>query len=77
MNGQKRFKGWINAVSESSVTLEEDGNLKQIPFDLIQKANLAPFDEAKAPKHKHAALAVDENVQAQRKASPRRHIWPS
>ena len=77
MDGQKRFKGWISAVSDSSVTLEEDGNLKQIPFDLIQKAKLVPFDEEKAPKHKHAAMVADESGQAQRKASPRRHIWPS
>jgi ribosome maturation factor RimP len=55
LNGQKRFKGWINTVSASSVTLEEDGTLKQIPLDQIRIAKLAPFDEAKAPKPKHAA----------------------
>jgi ribosome maturation factor RimP len=49
LNGQKRFKGWIGTSTEEAVTLEEDGVLKSIPFDAIQKARLAPFDEEKTP----------------------------
>lgn len=49
LNGQKRFKGWIHAVSDETVSLEEDGVLKAIPFEAIQKARLAPFDEPHAP----------------------------
>lgn len=48
--GQKRFKGWIQSVSPDAVTVEEDGVLKTVPFDNVQKARLAPFDEEKAPK---------------------------
>ena len=69
INRQKRFKGWINAVSDSSVTVEEDGDLKQVPFDLIQKAKLAPFDEDKTPKPKHTLIAVDEPAGAEKSAS--------
>jgi ribosome maturation factor RimP len=50
LNGQKRFKGWIGTVTEVAVTLEEDGVLKTVPFEAIQKARLAPFDEEKTPK---------------------------
>ena len=50
LNGQKRFKGWIGTSTEETVTLEEDGVLKTIPYEAIQKARLAPFDEEKAPK---------------------------
>lgn len=50
INGQKRFKGWIQSVSDEAVTIEEDGVLKTIPFDQIRQARLAPFDEDKAPK---------------------------
>jgi ribosome maturation factor RimP len=50
LNGQKRFKGWIQAVAADSVTLEEDGALKTVPFEAVQKARLAPFDEERAPK---------------------------
>ena len=49
INGQKRFKGWIGTCTEAAVTLEEDGVLKTIPLEAIQKARLAPFDEEKAP----------------------------
>ena len=49
LDGQKRFKGWIAAASETAVTVEEDGRLKTIPLEAIQKARLAPFDEAKTP----------------------------
>jgi ribosome maturation factor RimP len=50
LNGQKRFKGWILDATEEAVTVEEDGALKTVPFEAIQKARLAPFDEEKAPK---------------------------
>jgi ribosome maturation factor RimP len=50
LNGQKRFKGWLATSTEEAVTLEEDGVLKTIPFEAIQKARLAPFDEEKTPK---------------------------
>lgn len=53
INGQKRFKGWIGPVAEGSVTLEEDGVLKTIPLEGIQKSRLAPFDEEKTPRPKH------------------------
>jgi ribosome maturation factor RimP len=49
INGQKRFKGWIGTSTEAAITLEEDGVLKTIPLEAIQKARLAPFDEEKAP----------------------------
>lgn len=49
INGQKRFKGWIGTSTEASVTLEEDGVFKTIPFEAIRQARLAPFDEQKAP----------------------------
>lgn len=57
LNGQKRFKGWIGEVAEDAVTLEEDGVLKTVPFEAIQKARLAPFDEPKTPKPKIVAQA--------------------
>lgn len=50
IQGQKRFKGWIGGATAETVTLEEDGVLKTVPLDVIQKARLAPFDEEKAPK---------------------------
>jgi ribosome maturation factor RimP len=53
--GQKRFKGWIHTVTDVSVAIEEDGQVKTIPYEAVQKARLAPFDEAKTPKPKFAA----------------------
>jgi len=53
LGGQKRFKGWIGPCTEAALTLEEDGVLKTIPLDNIQKARLAPFDEEKAPAPRH------------------------
>lgn len=58
LNGQKRFKGWIGDVTEEAVTIEEDGVLKTVPFEIFQKAKLAPFDEEKTPKPRIVALAV-------------------
>lgn len=60
VNGQKRFKGWIVKTSEDAVTLEEDGVLKEVPFDALQKARLAPFDEEKTPKPKHLEFRPQE-----------------
>ena len=60
LNGQKRFKGWIGEATNESVTIEEDGVLKTIPFEIIQKSRLAPFDEDKTPQPKHVvALRSD------------------
>jgi ribosome maturation factor RimP len=53
INGQKRFKGWIGEITAETLTLEEDGVLKSVPFEAMQKARLAPFDEEKTPKPKH------------------------
>jgi ribosome maturation factor RimP len=69
IGGQKRFKGWINSVSDSFVVLEEDGFLKQVPFNLIQKARLAPFDEDGTPKPKHTVLTVNEPASAETSAA--------
>ncbi len=52
INGQKRFKGWIGEAGEEAVTIEEDGVLKEVPYEAFQKARLAPFDEEKTPKPK-------------------------
>ena len=60
INGQKRFKGWIGPVAEGNITLEEDGVLKTIPIEAIQKARLAPFDESGAPRPKHLAARLTE-----------------
>ena len=61
LNGQKRFKGWIGEATDESVTIEEDGVLKTIPFEIIQKSRLAPFDEAKTPQPKHV-VALRSNI---------------
>ncbi len=58
INGQKRFKGWIGAATGEAVTVEEDGVLKSVPLDAIQKARLAPFDEEKTPKPRLVAFAA-------------------
>ncbi len=60
LNGQKRFKGWIGPVEGDTLTLEEDGVLKSIPLESIQKARLAPFDEDKTPRPKHLAARLTE-----------------
>ena len=68
LNGQKRFKGWIGEVTAEQVTVEEDGALKAIPFEAIQKARLAPFDESSAPPPKHVRRveAEQEGLESQR-----------
>lgn len=58
LSGQKRFKGWIGPCSDTELTLEEDGALKAIPLEAIQKARLAPFDEAKTPPAKHVKAVL-------------------
>lgn len=58
INGQKRFKGWIGEVTAETVTVEEDGVLKTIPLEAVQKARLAPFEEEKAPKPRLVASAA-------------------
>ncbi len=60
INGQKRFKGWIGPVADGHVTLEEDGVLKTVPIEAIQKARLAPFDEEKTPRPKHLTARFTE-----------------
>ena len=55
INGQKRFKGWIGPIDGNTITLEEDGVMKSIPLEAIQKARLAPFDEDGTPPPKHLA----------------------
>ena len=57
LNGQKRFKGWIGTSTPVDVTIEEDGVLKTVPFEAIQKARLAPFDEEKTPKPRLVATS--------------------
>lgn len=58
VNGQKRFKGWIAGVADGLVTLEEDGAIKAVPLEDLQKARLAPFDEDKTPRPKHLAAVL-------------------
>ncbi|MDE3246274.1 MAG: ribosome maturation factor RimP [Acidobacteriota bacterium] len=60
LNGQKRFKGWIGEATHEAVTIEEDGVLKTIPLEIIQKSRLAPFDEAKTPQPKHVVALRSE-----------------
>ena len=61
VNGQKRFKGWIHGVEGAEVVIEEDGALKRVPLEELQKAKLAPFDEAKTPKPKHVVAKLGLN----------------
>lgn len=64
VNGQKRFKGWVGPVEGQDLTLEEDGVLKRVPLDAIQKARLAPFDESKTPRPKHLTARLTPAPQA-------------
>lgn len=70
LNGQKRFKGWIGGVSEGSVQLEEDGVLKRVPLEEIQKARLAPFEEEGAPKPKLVPAQAGGAIGAGAEKSP-------
>lgn len=40
--GRKRFKGVMEKVSETGIEVEVDGELYDIPFGIIEKANLVP-----------------------------------
>jgi ribosome maturation factor RimP len=71
LEGQKRFKGWIGAVADSGVTIEEDGRLVRIPLDMIQRARLAPFDEETTPGPRTVARAEPAGAEkADRNSSP-------
>jgi len=75
VNGQKRFKGWIGTSTEEAVTLEEDGVLKTIPHEAIQKARLAPFDEAKTPPAR--LLPVQPDAAGVEKSAGKETSWHS
>lgn len=62
VNGQKRFKGWIVAVEGPEVVIEEDGALKRVPLEELQKAKLAPFDEEKTPKPKRIQARLTSHL---------------
>jgi len=68
INGQKRFKGWIGEATETSVTIEEDGALKSVELELIQKSKLAPFDEEKTPKPRLVPMARPKTVHVEKSA---------
>lgn len=80
LNGQKRFKGWIGTSTDLAVTLEEDGVLKTVPYEAIQKARLAPFDEAKTPQPRLVAKvpqpAHPEDASVEKSAGKETE-WPS
>jgi len=40
--GRRRFKGLMTKVTDSGFEMEIDGELFEIPFDLIEKANVVP-----------------------------------
>jgi ribosome maturation factor RimP len=40
--GRKRFKGMMEAVSEKGIEVEVDGEIYEIDFDEIEKANVVP-----------------------------------
>lgn len=40
--GRKRFKGQMTAVTEDSIAVEVDGEEYEVPFALIDKANVVP-----------------------------------
>jgi ribosome maturation factor RimP len=87
INGQRRFKGWIGTSTEEAVILEEDGVLKNIPFQAIRSARLAPFDEQKTPPPRRTAQpaapdALDATTEAQpetagvEKSAGKERPWP-
>ncbi len=53
VNGQRRCRAGSSECNGETVTIEEDGALKPVPLEALQKARLAPFDEEKTPKPKH------------------------
>jgi len=40
--GRKRFKGLMEKVLEDAIEVEVDGEIYEIPFNMIEKANLVP-----------------------------------
>lgn len=40
--GRKRFKGRMNVVNDEGIVIEVDGENYEIPFEIIEKANLVP-----------------------------------
>jgi len=40
--GRKRFKGPMKQVTDSAIEVEVDNELYEIPFDIIEKANIVP-----------------------------------
>jgi ribosome maturation factor RimP len=62
VNGQKRFKGWIVGVEGPEVVIEEDGAIKRVPLEELQKAKLAPFDEEKTPKPKQVQARLTSHL---------------
>lgn len=40
--GRKRFKGEMTSCTDSQIDVEVDGEIYEIPMDLIDKANLVP-----------------------------------
>jgi ribosome maturation factor RimP len=68
VNGQKRFKGWIGEATETAVTIEEDGVLKTVELELIQKSRLAPFDEEKTPKPRLVPSTGPKKVRVEKSA---------
>lgn len=44
LQGRRRFKGSIQAVSDSAVDILADGTIVNIPFGAIDKANIVPTD---------------------------------
>ncbi len=69
INGQKKFKGWIGSLTPTEFSIEEDGQIKTIPFNLIDKAKLAPFDEASTPPPKHFQGRITALPQAETETS--------
>ena len=69
LNGQKRFKGWDwRSHGRAGDRGRRMVVLKTIPFEAIQKARLAPFDENSAPPPKQVrrAEAEQEGLDSQR-----------
>ncbi len=42
IEGQRRFKGMLRAVDDTTLQLEVDGEEREIPLDLVERASLAP-----------------------------------
>lgn len=42
LDGRRRFKGLLRAVDRDALRLEVDGTEREIAFDLVERASLAP-----------------------------------